>query len=649
MTARTIHLVFKTHLDIGFTDHAEKVRRQYHERFIPQALDTAEHFLAEDPGQRMFVWTTGAWLIWDHLNSQPRDKVARLERAIERGLIRWHALPFTIHSELMSPALFRAGLSYSRELDRRFGMTTIAAKMTDVPGHTLGIVPLLAEAGVQFLHIGVNSASTPPDVPDIFRWRAPGGEEVVVVYQRSYGETLFPEGFSEGLSFAHTNDNVGPQSVSQAVECHRDILSANPGVAVRASTLEAFGALLWQARERFPVVDMELADSWIHGSASDPHKTARFMALRRVYDRFAEEGLDEPRLAFGRGLAMVAEHTCGVDIKTYLRDETHWDRSEFEAARRSDFRFAYTEASWAEQRALLDRAVGELGVADRAVAESELAELRPFAPVDDAASANGGTVTVGGWRVDYDPRSGALTRLTAPDGVEIAAGGDSLVAYSHESYDADDVANHMQTYLTNWQEWAVLDHGKPGLRDAPTARSAAFRPELAGLGRHGDLPVLHLRMPAPASAELGAPSAVDLLLRPAGDGGLALALVLRDKPANRMPEAGFLSLTPAGATEWSYLKMGLWQPGDRVVRDGGGQLQAVAEIRCRLPGGRALSVTPLDTPLIAPADTPFMPFNHAPPDLSNGVRFNVHNNKWGTNFPMWWEGTFQARFILRVV
>ena len=47
------------------------------------------------------------------------DKVKRLERAIERGLIRWHALPFTTHSELMSPALFEAGLSFSQELDRR--------------------------------------------------------------------------------------------------------------------------------------------------------------------------------------------------------------------------------------------------------------------------------------------------------------------------------------------------------------------------------------------------------------------------------------------------------------------------------------------------------------------------------------------------
>ncbi|MGO8034205.1 hypothetical protein ACC712_38675, partial [Rhizobium ruizarguesonis] len=55
----------KTHLDIGFTDHAEKVRRQYHERFIQQAIETAKHFHAENPEEPKFIWTTGAWLIWD--------------------------------------------------------------------------------------------------------------------------------------------------------------------------------------------------------------------------------------------------------------------------------------------------------------------------------------------------------------------------------------------------------------------------------------------------------------------------------------------------------------------------------------------------------------------------------------------------------
>ena len=31
--------------------------------------------------------------------------------------------------------------------------------MTDVPGHSIGLVPILADAGVSLLHVGVNPAS----------------------------------------------------------------------------------------------------------------------------------------------------------------------------------------------------------------------------------------------------------------------------------------------------------------------------------------------------------------------------------------------------------------------------------------------------------------------------------------------------------
>ena len=37
------------------------------------------------------------------------------------------------------------------------------------------------------------------------------------------------------------------------------------------------------------------------------------------------------------------------------------------------------------------------------------------------------------------------------------------------------------------------------------------------------------------------------------------------------------------------------------------------------------------------------------PDYGAGVRFNLYNNKWGTNFPMWWGAkSFTARFVLEL-
>jgi hypothetical protein len=622
MNARRIHLIFKTHLDIGFTDHAARVRAQYHQRFIPQAIDTGEHFLAENPADPAFVWTTGAWLIWDHLATQDADKVRRLERAIERGLIRWHALPFTTHSELMSPELFRAGLSYAQELDRRFGVVTSAAKMTDVPGHTLGIVPLLAEAGVRFLHLGVNAASPVPDVPELFRWRAPDASEVVVMYQPSYGATHFPAGFDEGIGFAHTSDNMGPQSVPQVADVYRELRHAQPDATVRASTLDAYGEMVWARRADLPVVETEIGDSWIYGSASDPGKTRRFLALQRLYGELAADGLTPARQAFGRGLALVAEHTCGVDIKSYLRDETAWDRPAFEALRGTDYRFAYTEASWAEQRAYLDAATAALEPPDMARAEAVTWAL-------DAVPAH----APGNWRIDLDPASGDIAAITSPAGITLAGDGGSLFGFRYESYDAADVETWMGGYLTARPEWAILDHGKPGLERAATARSRAYATTLQNGVRVVD---------AATHEQLGAPARIEFTCRAIDDAILELAVTLIDKPANRMPEASFVTFTPEGKGPWRVLKAGLWLDPVSIAARGGGQLQAVAAVR-----RGNVDLQPLDTPLAAPADAAFMTFHPQPPSWSDGLRFNLHNNKWGTNFPMWWGAErFTARFRL---
>lgn len=642
----TIHLVFKTHLDIGFTQLAERVRQQYHNVFIPAALDTGEHFLHEDAAQRLFVWTTGAWLIWDHLETQPPERVRRLERAIDRGIIRWHALPFTTHTELMSPALFRAGLSYAQELDRRFGVKTVAAKMTDVPGHTLGIVPLLARAGIKFLHIGVNSASTPPDVPDLFRWRAPGGEEILVAYQKSYGSTHFVDGSDVALSFAHTNDNVGPQSVGQTIDCHRDLRDEFPDTEIRASTLDAFAESLWPLRERFPLIESEIGDSWIHGVGTDPVKVSRFLALQRLYDRFDEEGLSAQRSAFGRRLCLVPEHTWGVDIKTFLRDETHWDRADFERARHNDPRFAFCESSWNEQRAYLDTAVEALDADDRALAQAALAEATEHndATPSPALVEAAAEIEIGGWRVAIEPTSGAVSSLTSPNGLRVEGG--DLIGYVYESYDANDVAEHMRTYLTDRVRWALLDHGKPGLERAQTAQSARYGTRLLGVESNAQRGVLHLQTPSTAHETLGAPKRVTLALQPIDTTRLRLELVLHDKPANRMPEASFLAFMPSGARDWQLHKLGLWLPAADAVSNGGGALQAAAGVRARIDSGAMLQITPLDSPLFAPADAAFMSFAPVSPDFSSGIRCNLHNNKWGTNFPMWCEGTLRFRFDL---
>ena len=79
----------------------------------------------------------------------------------------------------MDRRLLDYDISIAKKLDQQFGLHTIAAKMTDVPGHTIGLVPALADAGIEYLHLGVNASSRVPDVPPMFLWKC-GASEVIV-------------------------------------------------------------------------------------------------------------------------------------------------------------------------------------------------------------------------------------------------------------------------------------------------------------------------------------------------------------------------------------------------------------------------------------------------------------------------------------
>jgi hypothetical protein len=62
-----------------------------------------------------------------------------------------------------------------------------------------------------------------------------------------------------------------------------------------------------------------------------------------------------------------------------------------------------------------------------------------------------------------------------------------------------------------------------------------------------------------------------------------------------------------------------------------------------------LLLTTLDAPLVAPGEPSLLDFNNEPPDLSKGMHFNLYNNVWGTNFPMWYHEAARFRFVWRLM
>lgn len=51
---KKVHVVFKTHLDIGFTNMAAHVLRQYMEEYIPKAIALADILVAEGAAHNLY-------------------------------------------------------------------------------------------------------------------------------------------------------------------------------------------------------------------------------------------------------------------------------------------------------------------------------------------------------------------------------------------------------------------------------------------------------------------------------------------------------------------------------------------------------------------------------------------------------------------
>jgi len=562
---RNVLLIFKTHLDLGFTGYAADVRDKYLNEYLPAAVRVARE---NEHTDHRFVWTTGSWLIREALKQDD----GTLDAAIRDGLIAWHALPFTTHTEYMNPALFSAGLDISAELDARYGRKTIAAKMTDVPGHTAGIIPLLAERGVELLHIGVNPATPVPDVPEIFRWKN-GDKSIVVIYSRDYGEPC--EFGDTALVFGFTGDNHGPQGGEQLEEIYRSLSEKYPDAVIRAASLDDAAVALRGAD--LPVVEGEIGDSWIHGIGTDPTKTRAFREILRRCESFGDTDLSG-------SLLLVPEHTWGMDLKTHFPNETHWLPDDLETCAEK----AVIEKSWEEQRKYVYRAAEQLHVDLTDVLTVERPAPSSMMPIDAVPNAE----------------------------------------FSYQLFDRTDYERFREEYLRLDCRWSQWDFTKVGL---PEYRGSIYLPEVTGAWQDGDTRVFRLTFDDEIRRFAGLP---EIWLLERED---YTELRWFGKRANRLPEAFWLRF-PQVTENLELFKMGQWIDPDDVLD--AKNLHGVWAVR-----SQTHEIETLDAPLAAPFGRNLL--RRKNPTDAQSLYFNLYNNVWNTNFPMWFTDDAKFRFVIR--
>lgn len=654
-----VHVVFKTHLDIGFTDLGEKVVRRYLNHFIPQAITLSET-MREKYAENRYRWTTGSWLIYKYLEEADGPGRKRMEDCIDAGGICWHALPFTMHAEALDSSLFDLGIRLSEELDKRFGKKTTGAKMTDVPGHTRSIVPRLHAAGIKFLHIGVNPASSPPKVPQFFNWQTPGGATLVVMYDREYGGQVRIPGTSEAVAIILTGDNHGPHDEKAVNGIYQDLSQRFAGARIVSSDLSEIGAACSRNLEQLPVITSELGDSWIHGVGSDPLKMGQLREMSRLRRSWLRTGAlregSELDMKFGVPLVRIAEHTWGLDVKSHLQSWNIYTPEALEGARKQD-PFKQIEASWQEKRNLIQEGIESLPAALMSEAQAALRDLKPEKP-----DLNGWRkldkpfemIELTRFRVALD-QTGALCRLqNRKSKREWAAREQPLGSFAYQRFSSADYTRFMNQYLTQRPQWALADFGKPGLERIELESQTYSSGLTAAWIKHElqkDRILAEMRVLDREGRSMpGCPKELTLEYTfMKTEPVIYLTLQWFGKMANRLPEALWLSFVPPVSKDgkWMMDKMGENVDPRDVVEDGGHKLHAVTNgISYADPNG-SMTIDTLDAPLIAPGERTLLNFDNARPAAEGGMHFCLCNNVWGTNFVMWFEDDMRFRFKIQ--
>ena len=207
-------------------------------------------------------------------------------------------------------------------MDRRFHRTTTGAKMTDVTGHTRGIIGPLAASGVKLLDIGPNGACTKPQVPPVFRWKDPEGRELLMLYHPDYGGVVTVPGSDLAIDVECRGDNSGPHKIDEIHRIYSRLRTRFPNAQITAGSLTDIANAVGPFREHLPVVTQEIADTWIAGVPSDPLKVARYLEMARLRGEWLASSKfqagDATDRAFLADLLLETEHTWGADVKTWL-------------------------------------------------------------------------------------------------------------------------------------------------------------------------------------------------------------------------------------------------------------------------------------------------------------------------------------------
>lgn len=659
---KRVLVMFKCHLDVGYTNTQTNVTRQYFNSYYPEAMRIAAAM--REAGNDRYVWTTGSWLLYEYLEQATSEQRKHMDNAIIAGDIAWHALPFNWQTEMLDRSMIEGSLGLAKSLDARFGRITRGAKMTDVPGHSRGLIGPLADAGVKFLDIGVNPTSTGPNVPEVFLWKNPEGDSLIMMYhQNDYGGVVQIPGSDLAIAVMVRGDNSGNFSIEEVNKIYLDLRKRFPNANVVAADLNEIALLIDHYRGNLPVLNQEIGDTWIYGVPSDPVKVARYREVARLRQRWIQErrfGIGDPTdLKLLRSLLLAPEHTWGTDTARYLDNNHYKPEDLLKVLDKPGYQTMAT--SWAEKREDLDDAVKSLPASlgtqaiqclrDLIPSEPSHAQLRPHDPHSEIQTPH--------FVLALEPKTGAIQRLYAKSkGREWASVDHPMALFTYQTLSKADYDAFFRAYVVNTAIFGPNGggFGKPGFsRFEPQSRE--WHPALQNCwsGRYEEgqriLAALAIEdIETQHSGLVAWPERMYIeLLLPDTEPVVHINYYWFNKQANRLPEAMWLTFKPNSTEKrgWMLEKVNQRVSPFDVVRGGNRSMHAVSNALHYRDAQGSLTINTMDAPVVALGVRSPIYFSNDQPELNKGIHFSLFNNGWGTNYIQWFGEDMRFRFTIR--
>lgn len=281
-----IIIVFKMHFDIGYTDWSESILQKYTTSMMDETLRSVEE-TGKLPKEDQFVWTLPGWPMKYIMENTSEAYKPGIEKALRDGRFKVHALPFTFETESSDLETLVRGMSYSSQINRKYGQPLVrGAKLTDVPSHSWILPTLLTQAGVKILHIGCNPGSVSPDIPTLFWWEGPDGSRLLTFnWAEYYGSGVLPPAtwkYKTWLAMIHTHENSGAPTPEDVAAVLKEAREKAPNARIRIGQLEDFYDTLMKENPSLPVVRGDMPDTWIHGYMSMPKEVKTNKAMQRI-------------------------------------------------------------------------------------------------------------------------------------------------------------------------------------------------------------------------------------------------------------------------------------------------------------------------------------------------------------------------------